>query len=61
MACGEFGPGRMREPEAIQTDLAKLLSAREHEPAPTLAGKRVVVTAGPTREAIDPVRYIQFE
>ena len=57
-ACGEFGPGRMREPEAIATDLAALLSASEHEPAPTLGGKRVVVTAGPTREAIDPVRYI---
>ncbi len=50
-ACGEFGPGRMLEPE-------NLIAALEGGPAGPLAGKRVVVTAGPTREAIDPVRFI---
>ena len=51
-ACGEFGPGRMLEPEILCTEMAKLFGPR------LLAGKRVVVTAGPTREPIDPVRYI---
>ncbi len=51
-ACGEFGPGRMLEPETLCTELARVFGARP------LAGKRVLVTAGPTREAIDPVRYI---
>ena len=47
------GPGRMREPEAIMAAVAALLS-----PASPLAGLRVVVSAGATREPIDPVRYI---
>ena len=51
-ACGDTGPGRMLEPESI----FELLS-REAAPTP-LTGKRVVITAGPTREPIDPVRYI---
>jgi phosphopantothenoylcysteine decarboxylase/phosphopantothenate--cysteine ligase len=51
-ACGETGPGRMLEPEAIAGDVERLLSAGE------LAGLSVLVTAGPTREPIDPVRYI---
>lgn len=51
-ACGDIGPGRMLEPEAI----ARLLANRFTTGA--LAGKRVVITAGPTREALDPVRYI---
>jgi phosphopantothenoylcysteine decarboxylase/phosphopantothenate--cysteine ligase len=51
-ACGEFGPGRMLEPETLCAELAGLFGARP------LAGKRVLVTAGPTREPIDPVRYI---
>lgn len=50
-ACGETGPGRMMEPE----DLVAFLCAAS---APVLAGKHVVVTAGPTYEDIDPVRYI---
>jgi phosphopantothenoylcysteine decarboxylase/phosphopantothenate--cysteine ligase len=50
-ACGENGPGRMLEPEEI---LAALLK----EPTGRMAGLRVMVTAGPTREAIDPVRYV---
>lgn len=50
-ACGETGPGRMLEPVEI---LRCLGLQRTDE----LAGKRVVVTAGPTREALDPVRFI---
>lgn len=53
-ACGETGEGRMREPLDLRADVAALLAA----PAGPLSGKRAVVTAGPTREAIDPVRFI---
>ncbi|KXS51076.1 bifunctional phosphopantothenoylcysteine decarboxylase/phosphopantothenate--cysteine ligase CoaBC [Marinobacter persicus] len=54
-ACGDTGLGRMLEPE----DLAdRLLNAVGAIPAGVLAGKRLVITAGPTREPIDPVRYI---
>ena len=52
MACGEFGPGRMAEPEAIFAAIVALLSDRP------LAGKHAVVTSGPTHEPIDPVRFI---
>lgn len=51
-ACGEWGPGRMAEPADIV-----LACARQFENK-ALSGKKVVITAGPTREAIDPVRYI---
>lgn len=51
-ACGETGPGRMLEPGAI-------LAHVKHEFAPQLLeGKRILITAGPTREPIDPVRYL---
>ena len=54
LAAGEgSGPGRMPEPETIFAHAGRLL-----EKNTTLAGKRVLVTAGPTREAIDPVRFI---
>jgi phosphopantothenoylcysteine decarboxylase/phosphopantothenate--cysteine ligase len=53
LAEGELGVGRMVEPEAILAAAARLLEA----PSP-LAGRKVVVTAGPTREPLDPVRYI---
>ncbi len=54
-ACGETGPGRMLEP----LDIAAALVERAGRLRPrTLAGLKVVVTAGPTREPIDPVRYI---
>lgn len=54
LAAGEgSGPGRMPEPESIFAHIGRLL-----EPAAGLAGKRVLITAGPTREAIDPVRFI---
>ena len=69
MACGEFGPGRLPEPSAIVERVTAMLG---HSAQPNLAaqpdfaddghrplfGKRVLVTAGPTFEAIDPVRYI---
>ncbi len=52
-ACGESGMGRMLQPEEIVEALNNHFSATT-----LLAGKRVVITAGPTREAIDPVRFI---
>jgi len=52
MACGEHGPGRMAEPLEIVTAVEAALGAGP------LAGKRVLVTSGPTHEPIDPVRYI---
>ncbi len=55
MACEASGVGRMSEPEQIHGAIVELLGAIEQK---SLVGKRVVVTAGPTREAIDPVRYI---
>ncbi len=54
MACGEFGPGRMSEPAEI---LAAVV-ARLRPASSALAGRHVLVTAGPTYEAIDPVRFI---
>ncbi len=54
MACGEFGPGRMAEPMEIVAAIEQTIGPRERP----LAGRRVVVTAGPTHEPIDPVRYI---
>ncbi len=54
LAAGEgSGPGRMPEPETIFAHIGRLLE--KHGP---LAGKRVAVTAGPTREALDPVRFL---
>ncbi|MEP2987582.1 MAG: bifunctional phosphopantothenoylcysteine decarboxylase/phosphopantothenate synthase [Parasphingorhabdus sp.] len=83
MACGEYGPGRMPEPEAIMAEISSLMGSPfltipgadaeptelgpnplEGQPAfapdqhRPLHGKHVLVTAGPTREPIDPVRYI---
>jgi phosphopantothenoylcysteine decarboxylase/phosphopantothenate--cysteine ligase len=70
MACGEFGPGRMAEPVAILAVIGELLAPKGFPmPAPAplpelaapggaLAGKHVLITAGPTHEPIDPVRYI---
>ncbi|MEH6660442.1 MAG: bifunctional phosphopantothenoylcysteine decarboxylase/phosphopantothenate synthase [Parasphingorhabdus sp.] len=78
MACGEFGPGRLPEPEAVMAEISALMAspsllAQEsgldrnpldgqpafapdrHRP---LRGKHVLITAGPTHEPIDPVRYI---
>ena len=70
MACGEFGPGRLPEPEAIKAAIDKALATApgtvplsgqpdfapaNHRP---LFGRRILITAGPTHEPIDPVRYI---
>ncbi|MDO9246343.1 MAG: bifunctional phosphopantothenoylcysteine decarboxylase/phosphopantothenate--cysteine ligase CoaBC [Phenylobacterium sp.] len=55
MACGEFGPGRLAEPPEI---FAAIMKALEGPAAKPLAGKRAIVTAGPTAEPIDPVRVL---
>ena len=70
MACGEFGPGRLPEPTAIKAAIDTALAsaptpialtgqpdfaAENHRP---LFGRRILITAGPTHEPIDPVRYI---
>ncbi|MGZ8311556.1 MAG: bifunctional phosphopantothenoylcysteine decarboxylase/phosphopantothenate--cysteine ligase CoaBC [Allosphingosinicella sp.] len=57
MACGEYGPGRLPEPEAILAWLARSLSGSGIQDK-ALAGRHVIVTAGPTHEPIDPVRVI---
>jgi phosphopantothenoylcysteine decarboxylase/phosphopantothenate--cysteine ligase len=53
LACGMVGPGRLAENEAIVTAVLEALGASQD-----LAGETVLVTAGPTREKIDPVRYL---
>lgn len=53
-ACGEVGPGRMVEPEEIVAALSSEISRVSQ----SLAGVSVVISAGPTREPIDPVRYV---
>ncbi len=59
MACGEYGEGRLAEPEAIaEAVLDRLREGGGSLQARPLAGRRALVTAGPTREAIDPVRYL---
>jgi phosphopantothenoylcysteine decarboxylase/phosphopantothenate--cysteine ligase len=54
MACGEFGPGRLAEPPEIFAAIMAMLAPGSRP----LVGKRALVTAGPTAEAIDPVRVI---
>ncbi len=53
LACGEIGSGRMAEPKDIVAGIARSRSNRAE-----LKGKRVLVTAGPTREPLDPVRFL---
>jgi phosphopantothenoylcysteine decarboxylase/phosphopantothenate--cysteine ligase len=53
MACGEFGYGRLAEPPVILAAIAQALGA-----GGPLAGRRAIVTSGPTHEPIDPVRYL---
>jgi phosphopantothenoylcysteine decarboxylase/phosphopantothenate--cysteine ligase len=55
MACGEFGPGRLAEPQAI---FDAILAALDSGTAKPLSGKRILITAGPTAEPIDPVRVL---
>lgn len=67
-ACGDVGPGRMLEPEALaalihqaaeeKNGLANIADQQVTNLSGLLAGKTVTITAGPTREAVDPVRYI---
>lgn len=54
-ACGDLGPGRMLEPEAIAQAIVRPLVTQAPRP---LAAVRALVTAGPTREPLDPVRYL---
>lgn len=65
MACGEYGPGRMAEPEDIVTAIRSALAGgplklvpEARVPSGPLTGRHVIVTSGPTHEPIDPVRYI---
>ena len=62
MACGEFGPGRLPEPEAIFAAIQLALAGGQPSQMPNeegpLSGKHIIVTAGPTHEPIDPVRVI---
>ncbi len=53
LACGWVGPGRLAEPEAIVTEAERLLARRT-----SLADRRIVVTAGPTVEDLDPARFL---
>ena len=57
LACGDVGRGRLAEPERIVSAVLDLLNENE-ESKNDFAGKRVMVTAGPTVEPIDPVRYL---
>jgi len=62
MACGEFGEGRMAEPEeiadAIEAALSGVTTLDGLKGPKPLKGKKALITAGPTREPIDPVRYL---
>ena len=53
LACGDTGAGRMSEPEAIEAEIERIFRAGQD-----LAGLKILVTAGPTRERLDPVRYL---
>ena len=55
-ACGEFGPGRLREPPEIVADLVAAFAA--DSVAADLVGQRLLISAGPTYEDLDPVRFI---
>lgn len=61
LACGDVGRGRMEEPARIEEVAARLLADAQDDQAPSsspLKGLRVLVTAGPTQEPLDPVRYL---
>lgn len=57
LACGTSGPGRLAEPGRIAGEVVRMLTARRGM-AEGMAGETVLLTAGPTQEALDPVRYI---
>ena len=58
LACGDVGKGRLADPARIVKACLDLLQAAQSDPSQDYAGKRVMVTAGPTVEPIDPVRYL---
>jgi phosphopantothenoylcysteine decarboxylase / phosphopantothenate---cysteine ligase len=62
MACGEYGLGRMAEPEAILAAIERLFGEKRatplHARGTPLHGRKVLITSGPTQEPVDPVRYI---
>lgn len=57
LACGDIGIGRMPDPDRILQEVEKVLSMGDRKDG-ILSGRTILVTAGPTREPIDPVRYI---
>lgn len=58
MACGTIGPGRLSDPNLIVATALEILRTREHHTAQDMTGERVLITAGATREEIDPVRFL---
>ena len=58
MACGEYGPGRMAEPLEIVAAIEQALAHAPKNKERPLAGLKALVTAGPTREPVDPVRFL---
>lgn len=58
MACGTIGPGRLSDPDRIVEQALQLLRARPPQAHGDMAGERFLITAGATREEIDPVRFI---
>jgi phosphopantothenoylcysteine decarboxylase/phosphopantothenate--cysteine ligase len=58
MACGTFGPGRLSEPERIVAAALGILRAGQSHTERDLAGEHILITAGATREEIDPVRFL---
>ncbi|MBA2731908.1 MAG: bifunctional phosphopantothenoylcysteine decarboxylase/phosphopantothenate--cysteine ligase CoaBC [Acidobacteria bacterium] len=58
MACGTIGPGRLSEPERIVAAALEILRAKESQAQHDLTGEHVLITAGATREELDPVRFL---
>lgn len=58
LACGDIGKGRLPDPEDLADAVMRLLEGRGDQRNRDLLGKKIFITAGPTRERIDPVRYI---
>ena len=58
MACGTIGPGRLSEPEIVVAAALEILRERERQTVKDLAGEKILITAGATQEAIDPVRFL---
>lgn len=57
LACGDFGNGKLASPESIETEIERILNDNK-EIKQDLAGMKILISAGPTVEAIDPVRFI---